>query len=203
MVLRRRWCAALSDPRSACRRLGRSQHVLCGGYVDAGTDPDMLTIDAAGDLWLWAGDGAGAFKSGVKLGPGFGSYSVVTGAGDFTGDKCGDLIGIAPSGDLMLHAGNCTDGFRAPTRIGTGFAGFTGLSVAGDFTGDGLTDLWAKDAAGTLRLFRGTGGGAITNTTISDSGWNSMQNIVGAGMRPARPPSSRRCRAPTTCSPDT
>ncbi len=46
--------------------------VLYGGYVDAGTDPDMLTIDAAGDLWLWAGGMARVpSRDRVKLGPGF------------------------------------------------------------------------------------------------------------------------------------
>ena len=182
--------AALSYPNRKQLNVDWSSaaQVLYGGYVDAGKDPDMLTIDAAGDLWLWLGDGEGDFSGPTKVGSGF-AYPVVSGVGDLTGDQCGDLLGIAPSGALMLHAGNCTGGFRAPRQIGTGFADFTGLYVAGDFTGDGRVDLWTKDAGGTMRLFRGTGGGAITNTSVVDQGWNSMQNIVGAGMRPFRLPS--------------
>ena len=166
----------------------RAEHVLYGGYVDADTNPDMLTVDAAGDLWLWPGDGAGDFKSAVRVGAGFGAYTVVAGVGDFSGDDCGDLLGIAPSGALMLHAGDCEGGFEEPTQIATGFAAYTGIYTTGDFTEDGQADLWAKDAAGSMHLFRGTGGGAITTTSVVDAGWNSMQNIAGAGMEPARPP---------------
>lgn len=165
-----------------------AKYVLYGGYFNAGTDADILTIDVSGDLWLWPGDGTGQFGTAVKVGSGFGSYTFVAGVGDFTGDGCGDLLGLAPSGDLMLYRGNCIGGFLPPTRIGIGFDGFTNLSTLGDFTGDGIADLWAKKASGSMYLFRGVGGGAIGNTTIVDQGWNVMQNIVGAGMRPAHPP---------------
>lgn len=165
----------------------QASRLMYGGYIDAGPDPDMLTVDSAGDMWLWPGNGVGGFGAAVKTGSGFGAYSVVAGVGDITGDKCGDVVAIATAGALMLYAGNCTTGFAAPRQIGSGFGSFTGLYAASDFTADGKPDLWAKDASGTMRLFRGTGGGAIANTSIADSGWQSMQNISGAGMRPAYP----------------
>lgn len=165
-----------------------TSRLLYGGYVDVGLDPDMLTIDAAGDLWMWPGDGLGGFGTAVKVGSGFADYALVAGVGDFTGDRCADLLAITSAGGLELRAGTCAGGFKPAIRIGVGFTGFTGLYTAGDFTGDGRVDLWAKDAGGTLRLFRGTGAGSISGTTISDAGWGTMQNIAGAGMRPAYPP---------------
>jgi stage II sporulation protein D len=84
---------------------------------------DLMGITATGDQYLYGGNGAGGFTgAGTKIGIGWGAFSTVFSAGDFTGDGKSDILGVLPGGDLRLYRGNGAGGFTGGgTNIGTGW----------------------------------------------------------------------------------
>jgi hypothetical protein len=90
---------------------------------------DLAAVTSGGDLYLYRGDGRGAFLSGrTRIGTGWAGFTAVVGVGDFSGDHRADLVARTRSGDLYLYKGNGRGGFQSgATRIGTGWSGFTAL----------------------------------------------------------------------------
>ncbi|MFJ6935624.1 FG-GAP repeat domain-containing protein [Streptomyces sp. NPDC101132] len=144
---------------------------------------DLLSRDTSGVLWLHPGDGTGK-KVGtpVKVGPGWGTYNVLAGSGDITGDGRADLLARS-GGTLYLYKG--TGSAKAPfggrVKIGTGWSGYTALLSPGDINGDGRADLLARDTAGNLYRYTATGhsGTATFAARVGiGSGWNVYKNLV-------------------------
>ncbi|MER5939034.1 trypsin-like serine protease [Streptomyces sp. NPDC001928] len=134
--------------------------IVAPGDVTGDYRPDLLSVDSAGALWIYPGNGNGTFATPVKSGTGFNSYNSLRGHGDFTGDGKADLIARSSSGGyiyLFKGTGKAgTGAFATRVKVRT-WSTYTGFDAVGDVTGDGKADFLARNSSGTLYLYPGTG----------------------------------------------
>ncbi|MBK3626349.1 VCBS repeat-containing protein [Streptomyces sp. MBT49] len=136
-----------------------------GDYTSDGK-VDLVAADAGGSLWLYPGNGGGAWStSPLYIGSGVSGYTFA-GMGDF--DKAGyaDLVGRAPSGTLRLFPGDLGHDLLSP--VSNFASGWNGYTFAGtpDFNRDSKPDLIARHPDGSLKLFPGTGTGASLGAAV-------------------------------------
>ncbi|MFG3338611.1 FG-GAP repeat domain-containing protein [Glycomyces sp. NPDC048151] len=95
------------------------------GDLDHDGHADLLSIAKSDNcLYLYKGNGKGAFKSRVQVGCGWKSYDAVTGVGDFNRDGHADFLARrATDGVLFLYPGNGKGGHGSRVQIGTGWNG--------------------------------------------------------------------------------
>ncbi|MEV5277398.1 FG-GAP-like repeat-containing protein [Streptomyces sp. NPDC052811] len=139
--------------------------------------PDLLARTPSGDLYMYADNGAGAFKDPVKIGFGWQAYNTVIGAGDLNGDGFGDLLARDGSGVLWRYDGNGKGTFNDRVRMGAGWGVYNALAGVGDITGDGKPDLVARDTDGVLWRYPGNGAGSYTDRVRIGGGWQMYQNL--------------------------
>lgn len=92
---------------------------------------DILSVDSRGDLWMYAGFGDGTFATRVKVGNGWGTYTLAAGADlDGYNDDTGyhsvkteaDIVGRDDAtGDLYLYSGLGNGFFDTKRLIATGW----------------------------------------------------------------------------------
>jgi hypothetical protein len=139
--------------------------------------PDLLGRDSAGDLWLFAADGKGGLKPGVKVGWGLAGYTMLVGAGDLNGDGIGDLVARDSAGTLWYWSGKSDTGWNARVQIATGLNSFNALVGVGDYDGDGKADLVGRTTAGNLFRWSGHGDGTLGQGTWIGTGWEGYRNL--------------------------
>ncbi len=87
---------------------------------------DLVARDPAGNLLLYRGNGRGGFAAGRStIGTGWGGFTALVAAGDFSGDGHPDLIARTSAGNLLLYPGTGASGFGAARTIGTGWKSLT------------------------------------------------------------------------------
>ncbi|TQS89594.1 hypothetical protein EU811_20060 [Arthrobacter sp. TS-15] len=143
---------------------------------------DVLASDTAGNLYLYAGDGAGGLseRQVALAAPAWSTVNETITPGDFNRDGKNDLL--ARAGDVVwFYPGNGAGSFGARVQVSTGWSTMSQLFSPGDFSGDGIPDFIGRLSSGELRLYEGNGtGGQRTPTTIG-SGWNVMNAILSTG----------------------
>ncbi|MEU2072743.1 FG-GAP-like repeat-containing protein [Streptomyces sp. NPDC013489] len=138
---------------------------------------DLLARTPAGELWMYAADGAGKFKGRVKLGAGWQAYNVLVGTGDLNGDKAGDLLARDAAGVLWRYYGDGKGALGGRVKVGGGWQAYNALAGVGDITGDGRADLVARDAAGVLWRYTGTGVGTFSTRVRVGGGWQMYKML--------------------------
>jgi hypothetical protein len=141
---------------------GKFNSLVRHGDFNGDTLQDVLTRDAQGRLFFYAGTGnpAAIFKKGVQAGTGWGGFTSITGAGDLDSDGKDDLLGQKTNGDLVLYkgTGNPAAPFGARgTRIGTGWKGSL-LTAMGDWSSDSRTEFMFRNTAGAVTLYASKSG---------------------------------------------
>ncbi|MFF9807706.1 trypsin-like serine protease [Streptomyces coeruleorubidus] len=136
--------------------------ILTPGDVTGDYRPDLLSVDSAGVLWIYPGQGNGTFAPRVKVGSGWNQYNSLRGHGDFTGDGKTDLIARSKTGGYVyLYKGTGTAGsgaFSSRIKVRTwSSTTYNAFDATGDITGDGRADFLARTPGGTLYLYKGTG----------------------------------------------
>ncbi|MFJ6981791.1 MULTISPECIES: trypsin-like serine protease [unclassified Streptomyces] len=133
--------------------------VLAPGDVTGDYQPDLVSVDSAGVLWVYPGKGNGTFAARVKAGTGWKSFSWVRGHGDFSGDGIADLVARKKSnGAVYLYKGRGNGTFAAGVKIATwSGSAYNAFAAVGDVNGDSRADFLARTPGGTLYLLRGTG----------------------------------------------
>jgi hypothetical protein len=192
------WTVAFADPSPFASQLpSRTQNIAASDSSPTTTAPvtrlsdfnkdgftDLVARDAAGALWLSAGNGTGGFQVRQKIGTDWDRYPLLATPGDVTGDGTADILGANAAGELWLHPGTGDGGVGAPREIGfRGWQAMTSITGVGDMTGDGHNDLLACDLSGDLWLYPLTGDavfGKRTQRVKIGTGWTG-HTIVGPG----------------------
>ncbi|MBM9508631.1 FG-GAP repeat domain-containing protein [Actinacidiphila acididurans] len=115
---------------------------------------------------------------------GWGSYNLVFGPGDLSGDGRSDLLARDTSGVLWLLTGKGNGTFYGRSKIGAGWNGYNQITGAGDINGDGYPDIVARNGAnGHLYLYLGTGSGSAPFKARVDigGGWNAYTRLAAPG----------------------
>jgi VCBS repeat protein len=145
---------------------------------------DLIGRTPEGYLWLYRGNGYGGFiDNGAQTGgAGWGSFTGIYAAGDFSGDGLPDLFARQADGGLRLYRGNGAGGFlTGVTTPGGGWHSFDAILGGGDFSGDGKADVLARTPAGAFLVYRGNGAGSFAdNGTLIGGGWNAFTALAGA-----------------------
>jgi hypothetical protein len=140
---------------------------------------DLLTLDAAGTLWLYEGNGAGGLLPAIQVNTGWSTYKIAT-PGDVNGDGNADIISLDSAGRLWLNPGNGAGGFTAArVQKASGLTGATIIGAADLITG-GRPDLLVRDTAGVLWVYPITGN-AVFGTRVQVITGLGAYTITGPG----------------------
>ncbi|MFF7543845.1 FG-GAP-like repeat-containing protein [Streptomyces canus] len=86
---------------------------------------DLLAQDTPNNLYRYYGKGNGTFSARVKVFTNWGgSYNVIVGVGDISGDGKADLVSRDSSGNVWRNNGNGKGSFGGRTKIATGWQGY-------------------------------------------------------------------------------
>ncbi|QIQ03254.1 trypsin-like serine protease [Streptomyces liangshanensis] len=157
--------------------------IITPGDVTGDAKPDLLSIDTAGALYLYPGNGNGGFGTRTTINKsGWTQYNSVVGHGDFTGDGQVDLIAKGKNKIVYLYkgTGSASAPFSARVQVRTGWS-YDKLVTTGDQTNDGIADLLVRDTGGVLWLYKGTGKattGIWADRIRIGGGWNQY-NVFG------------------------
>ncbi|MFC9384645.1 FG-GAP repeat domain-containing protein [Streptomyces venezuelae] len=174
-------CGTAFAPGGPQRTLGGGWNIYntltAPGDLTGDGRTDLLARTPAGELWMYADDGAGTFKSRVRLGGGWQIFNSVVGVGDLNGDKAGDLLARDTTGVLWRYDGNGKGAFASRVRVGGGWQAYDALAGVGDLTGDGRADLVARDTTGVLWRYDGDGKGAFASRVKIGGGWQMYKTL--------------------------
>ncbi|MFG3103347.1 trypsin-like serine protease [Streptomyces sp. NPDC048182] len=144
------------------------KQILVPGDLTGDTLPDLVSLDSANNLLMYAGRGDGTFSGAVKIATRFSAFNQLRGHGDFSGDGKADMLARSGSGSIYLYRGTGSGGrFTSGVKVGS-WPAVTTVITPGDVTGDGRADMVAVTKPGNLYLYKGTGssGSAIFATPV-------------------------------------
>ncbi len=147
-------------------------------FVDTNGDShlDILTIDSAGDIIAYAGDGTGSFDGGTTVGS-VAAAAFDTGhqleTGDLNGDGMLDILAVTGE-TLSAFTGNGNGGYSQQSSIAASSgAALTGIFLS-DVNNDGNLDFVSLEGLTTnLRVRLGNGDGSFGDEQLSSTGGNT------------------------------
>ena len=153
--------------------------VFSAGAWDGDGVSDVMTVDSAGNLFLWRGPTMGW---GTQIGSGFGAYDMEFPVGDFNGDGRSDFFARSKAdGSLWMFSATAGGGVSSPVQVTPSMWDKRTLFSPGDFDGDGATDLMAVEADRTIRLFSGDGRGGWKRYLDIGREWDGTQQWFSVG----------------------
>ncbi|MGA7205563.1 MAG: FG-GAP-like repeat-containing protein [Specibacter sp.] len=154
-----------------------------GDFNGDGSLDVLAKQSSTGYLWLYPGNGKGAWLPPVRVGNGWNAFNAIIGVGDFNGDQRVDVLAReTATGRLWLYPGNGTGGWLPRVVIGAGWNGFNAIVGTGDFNGDGRTDVLARETStGFLWLYPGNGTGGWFPHVLVGNGWNTLTSLMSPG----------------------
>ncbi|MFD5147979.1 FG-GAP-like repeat-containing protein [Streptomyces sp. NPDC058401] len=152
------------------------------GDMDGDGRSDLVAVDDAGRLRLYAGRGDGSVTgSPAEIGSGGWTGASVSHRGDWTGNGTEDIVARVGS-ELRVYPNRGDGTLAAPVRIGTGFPTDSEVVSVGDATGDGYPDVIAT-LGDALWLYAGdpaANPGVTSGVQIGLRGWSPM-SLSAAG----------------------
>jgi hypothetical protein len=164
---------------------GAFDTVIGPGDLTGDDVPDLLARKrSTGALWLFPRTAPVYGKAGWgkprRVATGWRGLSLLTGAGDLTGDGRADLLARTSTGILQLYpgTGSASAPFAKKIVLGTGWQTFDALVGPGDVDRDGRPDLLArKHATGALMLFSRREDGSWRRPVKVSDGWRGFDAI--------------------------
>lgn len=102
--------------------------VVGAGDLNGDGIGDLLAQDKSNNLYRYYGKGNGTFTARVKVFTNWGgSYNVIVGVGDITGDGKADLVSRDSGGNVWRNNGDGKGSFGARVKIASGWQGYKGL----------------------------------------------------------------------------
>ncbi|MGP3923884.1 FG-GAP-like repeat-containing protein [Streptomyces sp. 8N616] len=140
---------------------------------------DLIARQAStGDVYLYADNGAGGFKSRVKIRSAWTTYTRIAGVGDLNGDGFGDLLARRSDGTLFRYDGTGAGQFKDRVTVFTSWGKtYNAMVGVGDITGDGKGDLVVRDTSGNLYRNDGKGNGSFSSRTQIATGWQGYTGL--------------------------
>ncbi|MFD4857099.1 FG-GAP repeat domain-containing protein [Streptomyces atratus] len=140
---------------------------------------DLLARKAStSDIYLFANDGHGKLKAGVKIRSSWTGYTKIVGAGDLNGDGYGDVLARHKDGTLYRYDGTATGKLKERVKVFSAWgASYNAIVGVGDITGDGKADLVERDSSGNLYRNNGNGKGSFGSRTKIATGWQVYKGI--------------------------
>ncbi|MFJ9709605.1 FG-GAP repeat domain-containing protein [Streptomyces sp. NPDC101234] len=139
---------------------------------------DLLARKAStGDVYLFADDGTGRLKAGVRIRT-WAAYTKIVGAGDLNGDGFGDVLAVDKAGTLWRYDGTGTGQVKERVKVAAHWnASYNAVVGVGDITGDGRNDLVMRDTAGNLYRQTGAGKGSFAARVKIATGWQGYKAL--------------------------
>ncbi|WP_254047519.1 FG-GAP-like repeat-containing protein [Streptomyces aureus] len=109
---------------------GAYNKILGAGDFTGDGRADIVARTSGGDLYVYPGTGnaTAAFKTRVKVGSGWNTYTKVIAPGDLNADGKADLLGVTSGGDLYRYLSTAPNKFSARTKLGSGFQAYNSMS---------------------------------------------------------------------------
>lgn len=128
-------------------------------------------------------DNAQGWKSVLRIGSGWESFTRIIAPGDFTADGLNDILVTDSSGALVQYEGYGDGAFTTHYRnvIGGGWNAMDKVLGPGDFDGNGLNDLLASDANGDLYLYPRADRSSWGPRVKVGQGWGGMDLLFAPG----------------------
>ncbi|MFD4324259.1 N-acetylmuramoyl-L-alanine amidase [Nocardioides sp. NPDC058538] len=168
VVIRTDGNARFGTPRATNLIGGTSATLMNAGDWDRDGDGDILIRHTDGTIRVNRGNGTETFASGVIIGRGFQSVSVIDVVSDITGDGWPDLVGKHSTGEIRVWPGRGTSALGASYRMRSAVSGSTQVIGAGRFYADDGSPEVVFRVSSKLLIFRTNGPGGLT--TYSDPG---------------------------------
>jgi hypothetical protein len=168
VVIRTDGNARFGTPRATNLIGGTSATLMNAGDWDRDGDGDILIRHTDGTIRVNRGNGTETFATGVIIGRGFGSVSVIDVVSDITGDGWPDLVGKHSTGEIRVWPGRGTSALGASYRMRSAVSGSTQVIGAGRFYADDGSPEVVFRVSSKLLIFRTNGPGGLT--TYSDPG---------------------------------
>lgn len=149
-----------------------------GDLTGDGRD-DLVARDTAGNLYLYADNGAKGFAPRVRVGTGFQIYSLLFGApGTTVGGSPGGLWARDSAGVLWRYSVASAGHLSPRVRIGSGWTMYNTVLSPGDLTGDGLADLLARDPSGALWRYAAAADGHLSTRVRVGTGYGGYRVLL-------------------------
>ena len=168
VVIRTDGNARFGTPRATNLIGGTSATLMNAGDWDRDGDGDILIRHTDGTIRVNRGNGTETFATGVIIGRGFESVSVIDVVSDITGDGWPDLVGKYSTGEIRVWPGRGTSALGASYRMRSAVSGSTQVIGAGRFYADDGSPEVVVRVSSKLLIFRTNGPGGLT--TYSDPG---------------------------------
>jgi hypothetical protein len=137
---------------------------------------DLITRNTDGNLYLYLGNGQGHFAAPTLLATGYGAVTLLTAAGDITGDGWPDLQGQV-NGTMYIWPGQGAAGLAAGYPSHKAITAKQQVAV-GRWDGDGAPDALFVKAKKTV-LYPGNGPGGLTNAVTIGGSLTAYDWVIG------------------------
>jgi hypothetical protein len=137
---------------------------------------DLITRNTDGNLYLYLGNGQGQFAAPTLLATGFGAVTLLTAAGDITGDGWPDLQGQL-NGSMQIWPGQGSAGVAGGYRSHAAIKAQQQVAV-GRWDGDGAPDALFVKGKKTV-LYPGNGPGGLTNPITVGGSLAAYDWVIG------------------------
>ncbi|MEV7431596.1 N-acetylmuramoyl-L-alanine amidase [Nocardioides sp. NPDC092400] len=159
-------------------RVRGADALLSVGDWDRDGFGDMVVrTKATGVLKVRRGDGTGHFSKAVPIGSGFGGVSLLSAAGDMTGDGWPDLLGQPAGGAMRVYPGRGLEGLAASYVVHSRVSATQQVAV-GRWDADGAPDSLLR-VGNKLTLYPGNGPGGLTSPRALGMAVSAYDWLVG------------------------
>ena len=141
---------------------------------------DLLTRGIHGAVFVWFGDGTGAFPRNLRVAHDWSGRDVITGGFDLTGDALPDVVARSKSTHVVSTYANL-GGRRFSPAIGHRVSTARFLRLSTDLSGDGGTDLTGVNANGKFQVYAGHRSNWLRTPTARPWTWPGTDKVLVVG----------------------